>query len=369
MKSENCIGNYGIFATMVVTILGIRVFDYARELTADVGGDGWLVVLAMALLGFVLALIYYKVVKLNDYEDFYTILRNNLGSVLGTLVAVIFVLYLCFYASLGLRGFIEQAKMYLLEKTPTEMLIVIAILVSAYLVRGEVSMLVKFNEVAFWIMFVPFFIVMLFALYQADFTNLLPALQNDPMNYVTAGYNSMTKYQGAEILFLVLPFMMNRNDAKKVMKRGIVFIAVFYLVIIILSVAVFSQEQTKILLWPTITLVKSIDIPGIFVERWDGIVLSLWILFIITTLVNVFYFAADIMKSVMKCKDQRISLIVIVPFLYLFALFPENIGEIEMISSEVVPVLFLVVMVLLPIILLIVSYVKSKGGRKTPARS
>ncbi|MCS4454255.1 GerAB/ArcD/ProY family transporter [Clostridium botulinum] len=41
----------------------------------------------------------------------------------------------------------------------------------------------------------------------------------------------------------------------------------------------FSTEQVKLMLWPGITMIKSIDIPGTFIERWEGIIMAIWTLF------------------------------------------------------------------------------------------
>lgn len=70
--------------------------------------------------------------------------------------------------------------------------------------------LVKFNEVVFWVSFIPVIFVLLFAFYQGDFTNLLPVLQNKPSNYITATWVTINRFKGIEIIFLVLPFMKKR---------------------------------------------------------------------------------------------------------------------------------------------------------------
>ena len=95
----------------------------------------------------------------------------------------------------------------------------------------------------------------------------------------------------------------------------------------ILVLAVFSKAQSRILLWPTISMIRSLDIPGTFIERWEGIVMALWIFFYFTTFVNTYFFSSEIVKNVFKLKDIKLSSLLIMPIIYVVALYPENIAE------------------------------------------
>ncbi|WP_251861584.1 endospore germination permease [Clostridium sp. Marseille-Q2269] len=364
MRDDNFVTSYSLFATIVSSVIGISVFSYASDLSNTVGNDGWIVIIISALISFLLIYIMSSIVRLNNYNEFYKVVDDNFGTVLGKVIALSFIIYNIIYISNGLRVFIEEIKLYLLQKTPTEFLVIITVIVGSYIIRGELDTLVKFNEVAFWISFIPVIFLLIFAIYQGDFTNLLPVLQAKPTNYITTTWTTITRFKGIEIVFLMLPFMKKKKKTLKVLVNSLFFICIFYILIVVLSVAMFSSEQVKLMLWPGITMIKSINIPGTFVERWEGIIMAIWVLFFFTTFTNSYYFSADLLKDILNMEDIKLSALLIIPFVYIISIYPENVAEVTDIGKNLMPILFILNIVVIPIILFIVSKFKSNKNKR-----
>lgn len=353
MNNREFITPYGLFATIVVSVIGAGVFSFPRDVTVTAGTDGWIITLVSGAISYLLIYIAIKAVKNNDYGKLYYILRFNFGKFIGSILGLIFIAYNIFAVSIGMRVFIEVIKMYLLQRTPTEFLILVTILTGIYIVRGEIENLVKFNEISFCIMFIPIIFVFLLTLNRTDFTNIFPVLSNTPDEYVKALKTTIYSFGGIEIVYLMLPFMKNKKSIPKIALRSIMFITIFYAVVVIFCLAVFAKEQTKTLLWPTITLIKSIDIPGTFIERWEGVVMALWVIFYFTTFINSYYLSADVLKDMFKLHDIKLSSALLIPFIYAIALYPENIAEVYEVSNSVLPYLATFGLVVLPLLLFI----------------
>lgn len=351
MNNKEFITPYGLFATIVVTVIGVGVFSLPREVTTNAGTDGWIVTLIAGIINYILIYITLKVIHNNNYNKLSDILQMNFGRLIGSILALIFIVYNVFSVSIGMRVFIEVIKMYLLQRTPTEFLIIVTILTGLYLVRGEMECLIKFNEISFWVMFIPIILVFLLTLNRTDFTNILPIFNSTPDQYVKAVRTTIYSFGGIEIVYLVLPFMKEKKSIPKIALRSIAFITLFYVVIVIFCLAVFAKEQTKTLLWPTITMIKSINIPGSFIERWEGVVMALWVIFYFTTFINSYYISSDVLKDMFRLHDIKLSSALIVPFIYAIALYPENIAELYNISSNVTPYLATFSSLILPLIL------------------
>lgn len=363
MGNREIIGDFGLFATIVVAIVGIGIFSSPREVIDKVGSDAWLITLISGVIVFLLIYLIYMVMKKNDFEHFTNILQNRFGKVIGNTFAILFAGYSIFIVSLEMREFIEVIKQYLLRQTPTEFILVLTILTGTYLVRGEVGDLVKFNEISFWAMFVPAFIVFLLTTINADFTNLLPVLNNKPSNYISASKYILPCFIGIQMAYLILPYVKNKKNSLRVVKRSIIFVTMFYIIVMVLVLAVFSKQQSRILLWPTIAMIKSLDIPGTFIERWEGIVMALWILFYFTTFVNTYFFSSEIVKNVLKLKDIKLSSLLVMPFIYVIALYPGNIAELYNLKFGTILMLSVTafVFILLPVLILLVSNRKGRG--------
>jgi spore germination protein len=361
MKDKEFITSYGLFCTVIVTIVGIGIFSYPRDLAGVVGPDAWLESFFMGVISFIILRLIWKVEKANNFMEFTPLVEKNLGKFLGTIILLMVVIAQLIAMSISMRTFVEVIKMFLLEKTPTEFIILITILCGTYLIRGELSSIVKFNEVALWTMFIPLVIILSFLLNRGDYTNVLPILHNPPIEYLRALKFTAFSFGGMEIAFLVLPYMKNNDKSYKVMDKALLYITIFYAIVTILVLSIFSKEQTKVLLWPTITMIKSLDIPGTFIERWDGIVMALWVLFYFTTFTNLYYFSSHILKETFKLGDVKISSVLVVPFIYLIAMYPKNIGELFNANTNIIPMVFLFNLVVVPLLLYFVGKIR---GRK-----
>ncbi len=353
---------FGIFSTVIVTVIGVGVFSYPREVVSIAGTDGSVVTVAAGFLAYVLIYIAYRTIKSNGYNKLSTILENNFGKIFGGILAVIFAVYNIFTISVGMRIFIEVIKMYLLEKTPTEFLVIVTIFLGIYLVRSKLENLIKFNEVSFWILFISIGLIFLFTLNKTDFTNNLPIFTNKPYVYITALKSAIYNFAGIEIIYIIGPFIKNKSGINKAIVKSILFITIFYVIVVVFSLAIFSKEQTKILLWPTITMINSINVEGAFIERWEGVVMALWVIFYFTTFSNIYYLSSDIVKDVFRLGDVKLSSALIAPIIYMIALYPQNIAQLYAISNKFIPPLFIYSLIILPIVLLLFGKAKKKGN-------
>ncbi|MDP4176819.1 MAG: endospore germination permease [Bacillota bacterium] len=361
MKKE-FINKFGIFSTIIITVVGVGFFSYPREITSQVGTDGWFVTLIMGLINYLFLYFIYKIVSTNSYNKFSDILENNFGKIAGKIVSVIFCIYVVVTSCIGLRIFAEVLKMYLLEKTPAEFIIFTIIVVSTYLIRGEISTLIKFNEIAFWIIFIPSVLVLIFTFHKADFTNVLPVFTQKPSQYINAITSMVYTFSGIEIAYLILPYVKDKKSVNSTIAKSMLFITTFFIVILICCLAVFGKDQTMTYLWPVITMIKTIDIPGTFVERWEGIVMSLWVLFFFGTFSNSYYFASDIIKDSFNLGDIKVSSMILIPFIFILSLIPQNISELYYLSQKIVPFLAAFCFIVFPLIFFIRVKLKRKGA-------
>lgn len=364
MNNKGFVSKYGLFATIIVTVVGVGVFSYPSRMANEVGTDGWFVTILAGGITFLLLSLIYRVIVKNDYDTFYIMLENNLGKIIGKVFAFILCVYFIFSVALGMRIFAEVIKMYLLEQTPTEFILLVMIFTGLYLVRGEVSALVKFNEIAFFAMFIPIIIVLVFATRGGELSNVLPVLQSSPINYIKALATATYAFGGFEIAYLILPFMKDKNGVRKTFFKSIALITVFYAIVTILCLMFFTKEHTKELLWPTITLIRAIVIPGAFIERWEGIVMALWVLFYFTTFVNMYYFSGDIIKEAFHFHDIKLSSIILSPIIYIVALYPQNIAEVYDTSGKVTPILSVFSFIVLPLTILFFGRLRGRGKKR-----
>lgn len=360
MENKEFINHHGLFATIITAIIGVPAFSYPRELASTVGTDGWIIALVEGIIWFLIIYLTYRVIEINDYGGFYNIITNNFGKILGFIISIFFIIYNLMFISLQMRMFTEVLKMYLLEKTPTEFILIVTILVGTYMIRSSVDDLVKFNEIALWIMIFAAIFIMIFSLNKADFTNVLPVLSNTPADYIKAIQATIYSFTGLQVIYLICPFVKNKKDIPKTALKSIGFVTIFYALIVIFTLAVLTKDQSKIMLWPTISMVKCINIPGALMERWDGIIMSLWVIFYFTSFANICYLVSDITKDTLKLGNIKFSPIIIAPLIYCMAIYYPNIADVNNALAKVNSIFGFISLILLPLLLYFISGFKHK---------
>lgn len=360
MENREFINNHGLFATIITAIIGVPAFSYPRELASTVGTDGWIIALVEGLIWCFIVYVTYRVIAINEYGGFYNIVTNNFGKILGFIISIFFIMYNLMFISIQMRMFTEVLKMYLLERTPTEFILIITILVGTYVIRSSVGDLVKFNEIAFGIMFCAIIFVMVFSLNRTNFTNVLPVLSSKPTDYIKAIQTTIYSFAGLQIIYLICPFVKNKKYIAKTVLKGIGFVTIFYVLVVIFTLAILTKDQSKIILWPTIAMIKCINIPGALIERWDGIVMSLWVVFYFTTFSNIYYLVSDITKDVLKLGNIKFSPIIIAPLIYCMAIYYPNIADVHSVLGKVDSTFGFIALILLPLLLYFISRLKQK---------
>lgn len=364
MGNKEYVTEFTLFSSIVVTIVGVGIFSYPRELAEVVGTDGWIIVIISGLI--CLGILYFAnyLIKINNYQSLSEIIINNTGKAIGSILLLIFAALGIFTAAIGMRVFTEVLKMYLLDKTPTEFILITLILTCMYLLRKDIETLGKFNEVSFWIMFVPIIFILLALCKIFDYTNIFPIMHNKPMTYVKSLSKSIYSFSGIEIVYLFIPLMKNKEKAVKACTKAVVFITIFYVITFLSALFVFPKDALKQILWPTIGMIKCIDIPGKFIERWDGIAMALWVIFSFTTFVNIISLSENIVKDVFNFSSVKISLYFIVPIIYVLALYPDNITQISNITGMFEPILTFLAYIIIPAIILLICLIRKRGIKK-----
>lgn len=360
MNNES-IRPYGLFTTIVLTTIGVGAFSYPRYVCEVAGRDGWISALVAGIFAIIMVSLIYYVQKVNNFNSYVDIIFNSFGKFFGYIVLFLFMFYVVITLSVDMRRFVEVLKIYLLQNTPIEFLILTILALGIYVVGFGVGDLMKFNEVVFFIVFIPMILGFIFLINSVDFTNIMPIGKSSMYDtYISGVYRGFLAFGGYEILFLAAPFIRDREKIKKTTIWSIIFIALFYSFITIYCISIFEVEETKSLLWPTITMITSIDIPGNFVERWEGIVMVLWILFYFTTFIALLYFACYTMRFGFKIRKARVGAIILVPIIYFITTYADNIIHLDYLCKKLLIPLEFINIVIVPILLFIITILKKR---------
>lgn len=98
---------------------------------------------------------------------------------------------------------------------------------------------------------------------------------------------------GVEIMLLLLLFMKQPKKAGKVVLVETLIPLIFYVITIVMVIGTLSVDGVVTRTWPTIDLMHSFEMPGLIFERFESLLLVIWIMQIFTSF-NISRYAASL---------------------------------------------------------------------------
>lgn len=363
IKNNDIVSPYQLAMLVIMTVISVGVFSIASDAVEAAGTDGWIMVAFAGLLNIPAA---YIIVRLNSRfpgKTFAEYSQIIIGTVPGKILTALFAVYLLLVIAYITRAFTEVVKMFLLFRTPTEAIMLSLILVCTYIVRGGVECIARINELIFPILFIPFFVLLLFGLPIMDFSNLLPVLQISPDTVFRAVPAMAFSFEGLELMLFYIGFMENPKKAYKPAVLAVLFITLFLVMITAFCIAAFGKNAVTRFLWPLVSYVRAINIPGLFIERLDGLLLSLWMLTVFTTIVSIYFIVGYSISKVAGTKEQKQYILPLSIVIYYFALQPGGLAELYQWGSFIFPYAITSFLYIAPAALLLIARLRKLGVR------
>jgi len=362
IRNNDIISPYQIAVIIIMTVISVGVFSIAADAVKAAETDGWL---AVALAGVINILAVLIIVKLNSRfpgKTFAEYSQIVIGTILGKAVTFLFAVYLILVIAYVTRSFTEVIKMFLLFRTPTELIMLSLIFVCTYIVRGGIECIGRINELLFPILFIPFFIVLMFGFPLMDFSNLRPAFQTPPAKILTSIPALIFNFEGIEVILFYIGFMKDPKKAKKPAVIAVLFITLFLVMITVFCIAAFGKNAAALFIWPLVSYIRAISLPGLFIERLDGVILSLWMLTVFTTIVSAYYIVSYSISKVVGTKEHKQYVLPLAIVIYYFALQPDSLAELYRWGGAIFPYAITTFLYAVPIILLFIARLRKLGG-------
>lgn len=349
---------------IVGSALGVGILSLPGDLAKNFGPDGVLMLIIGTIVAALLIIIQTKLTLKFQGKTVVEIMDTTIPKPVAAVFNLIFVIFYIVLAASVVRIFSEVVKMFLLENTPLEVILITMILSNVYLARKGIETISRLVQIILPIVIIPFFILLLALTPDLDFTNIFPMFQVSFIEILKGLKIGVFSFIGIEIVLISTAYL---NDTKKILRYNIlsvVFIGMIYLIIFIVVISQFGKRQTMDLLWPTLFLMKTVDVPGTFLENVDGVVIALWTFIALQSLAIILMQGSIILSKALKLKETNFMAMPLLPLIYILALIPENIAEVYEYIDIFTNYLGSTVTIFIPIILFGVSLFKKKGANK-----
>ncbi|MFC0560361.1 GerAB/ArcD/ProY family transporter [Halalkalibacter alkalisediminis] len=317
--------------TLISMMLAIGILTLPRSLAEAMdSGDGWIAILVSSaiVMGFV-----FMIVRLQKNFPGQSLLEyvgeKGMGKWIAKLIAVLFVIYFIPFLAYEARVLTIIVRMYLLDRTPPEITLAIIVLTTTYAVSKGVQGIVHLN-----LMFIPFImfvylILIVFNIQDMNITELRPVLPMGMTSLLPSLQPTIFSFLGIELLFFWLAFMKSDHLRALPLNLGVLFVTMLYLLIVVISYTVMSVNGVKTIVFPTVGLAKEVEIVEGLIERFEPLMIVIWIMQIFNTMAIIHYLAVQtIKKDLLKTEKGMWIPAVVTFFTYYIAAIPNSIQEV-----------------------------------------
>ncbi|MDG0808802.1 GerAB/ArcD/ProY family transporter [Cohnella rhizosphaerae] len=99
------------------------------------------------------------------------------------------------------------------------------------------------------------------------------------------------------------------------------------------SIAIFTQEATAQILFPTVEIAKEVRLPGQFFERLESIFFTVWIMTIFNTTCMAMETSVSCLQAIVSKLDKRWCIMIMSPLAYFINMVPESMLQYKQLGT------------------------------------
>jgi len=369
VNKDEKLSGFEIVTILTLLMVGTGILSLPRFLIEASEVDTGLIILSGGTILAIVAFIYGYIISRFPGNGYFEILSITLTRPIAYVLSTIYVIYIIILIGLNIRIFAETLKGSLFPMTPIEIIILAMILTGGYGARLGLETLGRFAKLLFLVMTPVTVIMFSLAIPDADFSNLLPIFKISFKELAFAIPRVFYSFIGFDAILIFGMFLYKPQDAKKTGPTSVVLVMLLYLFINTVTLAKLGAKQTLVLVWPTLSLIRSIDIPLAFIEDMTSIGLSLWVFSVFMSYLPNCMANSVLLGQMTGCRENNFFSVCQLPFIYLAAMLPSNITYIYVILDGTTKYLGPLFLFIVPTLILIVMGMKSLKTKVAKSKS
>lgn len=341
-------------------VLGAGILTLPRVATEQVQTpDAWLSVLLSSLIIMLMLYVMAKLCQTHPGETIFEFSQKIAGALPGKLFSLVVIFYFLLIASFEIRVLAEVTLFFLLENTPIWAIIVPFIWTAAYLISGGINCIARLFQIVFPASLLILLLSLLLSLRLFDFDNLRPFLGEGLAPVIKGLKPTLLSFAGCEVVLTLIGHLQNPHKAVKMSLAGISIPVILYLCTSILVVGGLSTSAVLRSIWPTIDLLRSYEIIGMFFERFEFPFLVIWIMQMFCNFTSNYFVVS---MGIFKITSIKLPIILfsLMPIIYIGSQIPKSLSEM-FILGDTVGIFSIIVFITVTLPLGITYIIRKKG--------
>ncbi|MGG1251776.1 GerAB/ArcD/ProY family transporter [Brevibacillus agri] len=268
-----------VVGLVINTMVGVNLLSLAHY-ASKMGYNLWW---SPILMGLIVTLTIFPMIALcrrYPEDTLFRIHEKLLGKWLGRGINVVVIVYAILNASTANEGYVRLLQTSMLNNQTITVPLLGLTLVMFYITNGGIKLVARFCLLALF--FTGWMLLLLqYGFQEGGITHIFPLFNTDLASVLDALNQSFGSMLGYEVLLIYYPFIVEKKKALKHMLIGVWSVVLFYVLVLITSVAYFSEWQMANLVYPILNLFKAVELS--FMERIENLGIGLWVFLILST--------------------------------------------------------------------------------------
>jgi spore germination protein (amino acid permease) len=319
---------YFVFFLVHSVQIGVGVLGFQQSLVTKAGNDSWIAVIFSGIAVHVVIWIIFQL--LNRAEmDLIDINKFVFGKWIGSFFNLIWMVYFLSVGFIVLYSYFEVIHVWMFPEVNIVLLSILFGVLIFYCILGG------FRTVAgicFLGVVIPAYLIFtfLFPIPYTEIISLFPIWNHSMQDMFAASKEMTLSYLGFSTLLMYYPYIKEAKTSQKWAQLGALLSLLTYLLITVLSLSYFSEEQLAKQIWATLALWKIVEMP--VVERFEYIGIASWALIILPNVCLLFWASSRGVKKIFGFK-QKYVLVGFIILMIVISVFFKKREQVEMLSS------------------------------------
>ncbi|MFS0654953.1 GerAB/ArcD/ProY family transporter [Bacillus sp. 179-C3.3 HS] len=318
VKEKFQISPFLVFFLINANQVGIGILNFQSKLAASLNNDGWMAILIAGFSVNLMIFLIYFMFRHAPTAEFSEITQYVFGKWLGQLLNVLYILYFASLSLTVLVHYVDVIHVWLFQEIPGLLFAALLLVLVYYIHTGgfrTVTGWAFFSIVlTYWMTFICFYVMK-----YSHLRFMFPMFDHSLMEVIVGVKDASLTMVGFETLLVYYPFIKKAQTSQKFAHLGALFTTGLNLLVFLVSIAYYSSSQLKLTKWPTLTFTSIVKLP--FIQRFEFIEISLWLLIIIPNVAIPLWAASRMAKQVFHTKQSMMLLILSIMVLVMFSFF------------------------------------------------
>lgn len=289
---------YDFFALTTLVLPGL--------LTKAVGMDGFFALASGCIVGYGMLLLVLTQIKHMRHtgKDYHAYLCEHFGTILTTVILIIYLLSALFGAAYGLRLLCDITRQYLISDTPAWLVLAVLAALALYGLCAGLESRGRMYEIVFWLVLLPLFFLFFLAAHNVEANRWVPVFQAEGVQVLKSSYLVFAFFMSSAFLPMLAEDVSEHADVARVLKQGFAFGVCVNLALFLLLTGIFGAPTVATMEEAALTLTAMVKVPGGFLERQDALLCGIWLVSIFAFVENALYYAVWCMKKLSRKQEK-----------------------------------------------------------------